>query len=101
MGTRLDLQSLLEITLGSNNVYFQPPPTVTLEYPCIVYRRTADNVEYADNCPYKRRKRYTVIIIDRNPDSIIPDRVAKLPYSSFSTAYTKNNLNHDVYNIYY
>ena len=37
--TRLELQSVLEQTLGSRNVYFQPPASVKMKYPAIVYER--------------------------------------------------------------
>jgi len=33
MGTRLELQNLLENILGSRNVYFQPPENLKLNYP--------------------------------------------------------------------
>ena len=39
MARRLELQNLLANLLGTNNVYFQPPPTVQMEYPAIVYHR--------------------------------------------------------------
>ena len=36
---RLELQDLLETVLGSQYVYFQPPATLRMRYPCIVYAR--------------------------------------------------------------
>ena len=42
MGTRLELQSKLEEILGSRQVYYQPPETVKMEYPAIVYRQNSD-----------------------------------------------------------
>lgn len=101
MAERIELQSLLENILNTEHVYFQPPETVKLEYPCIVYKRSSDNVSFADNTPYNRRKMYAVTVIDPNPDSVLPDQVANLPFCSFSRHYTADNLNHDVYNIFY
>jgi len=101
MGTRLDLQYLLEAVLGSTNVYFQPPSTVRLKYPCIVYKRIGDNVEYADNSKYRRLKKYLITVMDRNPDSLIPDKVSDLPYCEFTNQFKSNNLNHDVFTKYY
>lgn len=101
MGQRLQLQSLLEGILGSEHVYFQPPATVELEYPCIVYHRDRADTEYADDIPYVRTKKYQVTVIDRNPDSVIPDNVAKLPLCNSSRFYTAFNLNHDVFDLYY
>lgn len=101
MAPRLQLQTLFKELLGSANVYFQPPPNIQMKYPCIIYRR--DNVDtiYADNSPYRHRKRYQVTVVDPNPDSDIPDKVAALPLCSFDRFYTADNLNHDVFNLFF
>lgn len=99
MGQRLDLQTLLE-TLAPN-VYFQPPVNEQMKYPCIVYQRDYDRTDYADNAPYSRTLRYVVTVIDRDPDSPIPDKVGSLPMSTFNRFYTADNLNHDVYTIFF
>lgn len=70
-------------------------------YPCIVYNRDFSNTQFADNLPYRRKKRYQVTIIDQNPDSVIPDKVADLPMCLFERHFTAGNLHHDVYNIYF
>lgn len=101
MDKRLQLQTLLESILGTRNVYFQPPSQHQMVYPCIVYERDNVETEFAGNLPYTRRKRYSVTIIDRNPDSEIPDRVAVLPLCIFSRRFVVDNLNHDVYNLYF
>lgn len=98
---RLQLQSLLESLLGSVNVYFQPPPNLAMVYPCIVYNRDRAETEFADNIPYRRTKRYQVTIIDADPDSLIPDKVAELPMCLFERHFTADNLHHDVYNLYF
>lgn len=99
MENRLKLHQALLAILGTENVYFQPPENVHLTYPCIVYARAQVDSKFADNNPYSRTKRYTVTIIDRDPDSPLPDAVGGLPGSSFVTHFTKDNLNHDIYNI--
>ena len=101
MGRRTDLHEILKTALGSNYVYFQPPATVKLHYPCIIYERSAAQSIFANDKKYNNRIRYDVIVVDPNPDSDIPGKVAILPLSSFSRHYTMDNLNHDVYNIYY
>ena len=101
MAPRLDLHAILVSILGSNNVYFQPPPTITMNYPCIIYKRDRDRVSHANNKQYSRRKRYQVTVIDENPDSNIPDLVSELPLCSYERFYTADNLNHDVYNIFF
>lgn len=72
-----------------------------MEYPCIVYKRDARNTQFADNRPYRSKKRYQVTIIDQDPDSDIPEKVAALPLCSFSRFFTAGNLNHDVYTLYF
>lgn len=101
MASRLSLQTLLESVLGSRNVYFQPPPSVKLKYPAIVYSRNdIDNI-YADNDVYKQEREYTIVVIDSNPDSIHVDNVSKIPRIKFNRHYASDNLNHDVFTLYY
>lgn len=83
-----------------NNVYFQPPQSVKMIYPCIRYELDSESVRYADNSRYKHHKRYKITVIDRDPDSTIPDEVAKLIYCSFDRPYVADGLNHWVYHIY-
>jgi hypothetical protein len=101
MAQRTSLQSSLEALLGSEHVYFQPPTNVKMEYPCIVYKRDTADTKFADNDPYRYTKRYQVTVIDRNPDSEIPDRIAALPMCVHNRFYTANNLNHDVFVLYF
>lgn len=101
MARRLALQTLLEETLGSRNVYFQPPNNISMRYPCIVYSRDDVDVIFADNDPYRLLTRYQVSVIDQDPDSEIPHRVASLPKCRFNRFYTSDNLNHDVFTLYF
>lgn len=96
---RSKLHQLLK-TLTSN-VYFQPPNGLKMEYPCIVYKRDFATTDHADNESWRHTKRYQVTVIDQNPDSVIPDMVAQLPMCEFNRFYTADNLNHDVYNIFF
>ena len=102
MASRLELHTILINIIGAaNRVYFQPPSNLSMLYPCIVYKRDSAFVRHAGNSPYLRKKRYTVTVIDKDPDSLIPDKVANLPLAAFSRHFTADNLNHDVYNVYY
>ena len=101
MATRLNLHTILIGLLGSNNVYFQPPPDLTLTYPCIVYNRSNIRVKFADNFPWMLRNQYSVTVIDKNPDSLIPDKVSKLPGCIFDRHFATTGLNHDVFNLTY
>lgn len=98
---RLELHKLLVNALGSRYVYFQPTNNVQMVYPCIVYSRDTAVTEFAGNLPYKHDQRYTVTVIDRDPDSLILPRVAALPTCTYSRHFVADNLNHDVYNLYF
>lgn len=99
MGLRLDLHATL-LTIVPN-VYFQPGPTVTMKYPCIIYSRDTMNIDHANNKPYKHLTRYQVTVVDRDPDSTLPGEVAKLPTCSYDRFYTADNLNHDVFQLFF
>lgn len=98
---RLELQTILKDILGSDNVYFQPPNGLQIKYPCIVYSRDDAKTEFANDKPYTYTKRYQVTVIDKNPDSDIPDKVALLPMCSFNRFFTADNLNHDVFTLFF
>lgn len=106
MNRRLELHDLFIGILGTeeeefSRVYFQPPQDVQLMFPCIIYRRNTNDTRYASDKLYKTRKSYSVTVVDSDPDGLIPDKVALLPYSRFERHYTADNLNHDVFNVYY
>jgi len=101
MGQRLELQSLLEAVLGSAYVYFQPPATLAMKYPCIVYQIDDARTEFAGNKPYIYTKRYQITVIDRDPDSPIPNRIAYLESAVFDRQYTASNLYHSVFTLYF
>ena len=99
MAPRLQLHELLESFV--DKVYFQPPVNIQLEYPCIIYKRDYAETEFADNAPYNHVIRYMVTVIDRDPDSDIPGKIAELPMSLFTRFFTVDNLNHDVYRVFF
>lgn len=98
---RLELQAILEDILGSKYVYFQPPPTVKMSYPCIIYKRDDIDAKFADNGPYTHTNRYSVTVVDPDPDSKIPYKIACLPMCLMDRHYTADNLNHDVFTLYF
>lgn len=101
MFSRIELQDELEKLLGSKNVYYQPPESVKMQYPAIVYRRSDIENDFADDLVYRKSHFYELIVIDKNPDSEVVEAVSKLPTCRYDRHYTANNLNHDVFTIYY
>lgn len=101
MASRLKLHELLCGITGVKNAYFQPPESVKMNYPCIVYKRNNHFGAFADNIRYMHKTQYQLIVIDKDPDSLIPGHVAEIPLCSFVRHYTSDGLNHDVFNLYF
>ena len=101
MGTRLELHAKLEEILGSKNVYYQPPESVKMEYPAIVYSKSNISIRFANDVAYSKRIRYTIIVVDRKPDNSVIDKLLELPYCTYDRHYISDNLNHDSLTLYY
>lgn len=98
---RVKFHELLVELFGSNNVYYRPPETLKMQYPCIRYKKDNIDIKRADNVSYRKTDRYQVIVIDKKPDNEVIEKLLDLPMSSFNTHYETDNLNHDVITIYY
>ena len=119
MGTRLELQDILLSLLEKprdeeadpeeeepvveyyGGVYFQPPESLKIDYPCIVYKRDKIDAKYANDAKYVDSIRYQVTVIDRNPDSLFPSLVNSLPKCTHQRQYASNGLYHDVFELYH
>ena len=76
MASRLDLQTFLEEILESRNVYFQPPESVKMKYPAIVY--ALDDIE-----------------------NVHADNGVSIPTCRFERYYASENLNHWNFSLYF
>lgn len=101
MDNRLKLHAIFEEILNSRNVYFQPPESIKMKYPAIVYKRDNIDNRHADDTVYMQKDAYEVIVIDLNPDSEYVRKVSMLPMCRYERYYTSDNLNHDVFTIYF
>lgn len=101
MGPRTTLHEILKEVLGSGQVYFQPPESIRMVYPSIVYRHMNNKTLFANDLTYNHRKLYELIAIDRDPDSELPDKLMRLPLCSMTNSYTAENLHHWVFQIYF
>jgi hypothetical protein len=70
-------------------------------YPAIVYERQRAETTHADNEPYRIVKRYQLTIISRSPDESLFDTIAALSQCIHERFYVADNLNHDVFSIYF
>ena len=100
-GNRVELSNRLKelmIECGEEpHLYFQPPETVKLEYPCFIYKLSSPSSSYADNRPYVMSVSYDVTYITRAPNSVMPTKLMKEPRFRFSRYYTADNLHHYAY----
>lgn len=102
MGTTRKLQEELKALLGSDNVYFQPPKTLQMQYPCIVFGRGSGNQEFADNKTYHFTKRYTITHIGYDADPEIIDQiVGHFQMCTYDQHFVKDNLQHDIFSLYW
>ena len=101
MASRLDLHEILCGVLNSRSCYFQPPSSVRMQYPAIVYSRKDVEKRSADDMSYRKLSSYELVLIDKNPDSEFVDKLLDLPYCSFDRHYESDNLNHDVFTLYF
>ena len=101
MGSRIDLQKLLENILGSDHVYYDPPETVKIKYPAIIYSKNGVQSKRADDSRYQTLTRYDLIVIDRRPDNPVIENLLDLSYCSYDRHYVSDNLHHDSLTIYY
>lgn len=101
MASRLDLQTQLEEILGSRNVYYQPPESIKLSYPCIIYGLDRIDTRDANNRKYKIDKSYQLTLIDEDPDSDLVEPILELPMCRFDRSFSSDGLNHYTFTIYY
>ena len=101
MDSRLELHEILCDILGSRHVYFQPPSSVKMVYPAIVYSRNSIGNDFANDLVYKQSLGYTVTVIDEDPDSNVVEKISRLPMCRFDRHFTSDNLNHDVITLYF
>lgn len=99
--TWTELRDILLEVLGSEYVYYSPPANVQLHFPCIIFSLEDILHVHANNRVYKRDNRYSLTVIDPNPDSEVVKKVDELPYCSMSRTYKANNLNYFVFTIYF
>lgn len=95
------LQSKLEELLGSSNVYYQPPETLRMNYTAIRYHKKRIDSRFANNAVYTKLNCYELIVIAREPDDPVIDKILALPYCVHDRNYQADNLEHDVFTLFY
>lgn len=99
---RMVLHSALQRIPGVKKVYFQPPSSEKIVYPCIIYQLNRYSTFSANNEPYLIVNDYTAMVIDSDPESCIHEHILKnrdCYVARFDRFYTADNLNHWVFDI--
>ena len=101
MVSRTELRDTLRSILGnSKNVHFQPPESIKLEYPCIIYELGDYNLIKASNVNHHVNEVYKITLITKLPDETFSKQILELPYCVFDRPYTADGLYHYVFTIY-
>lgn len=100
MSDRLSLHEELCKIPGIKKVYFQPPESTKMVYPCIVYEFSGIRNMPADNLKYISRKSYTVTLIHDDPDNTAVDALNEFPNCRFDRSFKTSNLYHYVFTLY-
>lgn len=79
-----------------DNVYYQPPSSVKMVYPCIRYEQSQGYDSYADGIKYMQNMQYQLMVISPDPDTDIPREILELPYTTMQNHYVADNLHHFV-----
>lgn len=95
---RADIQKMLEEfqeALGeSPHVYFQPPDSAKLTYPCFIYSYSDVTILYANDRAYMKQEEYIVKYITKKADPDMLDSLLMTTQLRFDRHYTADNLHH-------
>lgn len=101
-GSRLNLQKELEEILGSKNVYFQPPESIKVKYPCIIYYLADTKRFHADNLTYDYDFCYEVTLVGKDEDFETIDKIqTHFEKCAYDSHYISDNMYCDAFRIYY
>lgn len=101
MRTWENLQTELEKLFECRHVYYNPPDNLTMEYPAIRYSVSDIESEYANNKRYIGFTAYDIVVIDKESDNPVIQKLLDLPYASFDRHYVSDGLNHDIIKLFY
>lgn len=109
MKSRSELQKELEELLGTSNlpleekrVYFQPPSSVKLKYPCIIYNLTRTDVRSGDNKKYIKHNEYHIKHLFKSLKNELKDSILdRFNYITHDTRFVSDGIYNDDFTLYY
>lgn len=100
--SREELQAMLQEFLGSEHVYFQPPESIRMKYPAIIYDLYRVNQRFASDRQHIGFPGWSITIIDRNKDvDWVSKMLESFKYCSVERIYVADNLAHYAFIVYY
>lgn len=102
MATRIELDKKLRAYYNPARVFYQPPESVKLTYPCVLYWLDSYEQRFADDKTYLGKCRYHLRFITKDPDDErILGVLSHLQLIKLDNFYTADNLNHYDYTVYF
>lgn len=98
MSLRIDFDHALRELYG--NVYYNPPAGYRMVYPAIIYSLDSADTTFADNIPYRVERRYQVLVVTKDPDSKLVDKVLQLPTAVLQSTFVQDSLYHFSFRVY-
>lgn len=81
------------------NLYFRPPSSLMITYPCVIYDLKVVDVRHSDNQVYSDGERYEVSYITSTQDDRNWTRLRDIPGSRWIRNFNKENLYHHIFEI--
>lgn len=104
MRPRSEFSAKLKEVSGINNIYYQPPQSKKMVYPCIRYDTIDMQIKSADNKTYIMDRGYLVKIIGQDidfVDTLSANLLQAFPMAIYDQSYKADDLNHTILKIYY
>lgn len=87
-----------------DTVYYDPPTSIQMQYPCFRFTMNNTDSKYADNIHYINTKRWALTYITRDVeeiDMVIKKVLDAFKYCTHETTFKSDNLNNVVFNLYF
>lgn len=94
---RVKVQNMLKSIVP--NVYFQPPESVKIEYPCVIYDLSQIKPMYANDSVYNIHDAYSITYITRKADDLNLAAMATIPCIRHDRTYVSEGLYHHVFTL--
>lgn len=93
-------EHIQDITGYGDRVYYNPPPSLKMQYPCIVYNLANLAARHADNIPYKFHDMYSVThIYTKTEQEAVSRKLREQPGFLYDRSFVLDNLHHDVFTL--